>query len=198
MKHGRLIVFEGPDGCGKTTLSQALAERLRERGEPVHWSSFPGRDAGTLGHLVYRLHHDAHGLGIGSLTPLSLQTLHVAAHLDAIASRLRPQLESGCTIVLDRFWWSTWVYGVADGLEESVLDALIEVERRTWGPLLPDAVFVVRRTQPFRLEYPEKREALNAAYERLHRREGSHHRVAILWNEGSVEETLAQAEAVLA
>jgi len=197
MKPGRLIVFEGPDGCGKTTLSKGLAARLLLRGEQAEWNSFPGREPGTLGNLVYRLHHEPWQLGVRGITPFSLQTMHLAAHLDAICSRLRPALESGSTIVLDRFWWSTWAYGVADGVDSEALDALIEVERRFWRPLLPAVVFVVRRQVPFRPEYPEKWLGLNEAYERLVQREGGTHPVETFWNEDSIEDSLARVEASL-
>ena len=55
---GRLIVFEGPDGVGKSTLAEQLTVHLREAGVPCEHLAFPGRQPGSLGHLVYDLHHD--------------------------------------------------------------------------------------------------------------------------------------------
>lgn len=197
MKRGRLIVFEGPDGCGKTTLSKGLVSRLEDRGERVEWNSFPGREPKTLGHLVYQLHHEPEQMGVEAMTPLSLQAMHVAAHLDAIGRRLRPALESGHTVVLDRFWWSTWAYGVANGVDSSTLDALIEVERLLWHPIVPAIVFAVHRQVPLRSEQPDKWAGLNSAYAQLITRERAAHPVAELWNEGSVEDSLGKAEASL-
>src|SRR5713101_3899196 len=106
---GNLIIFEGPDGSGKTTLSSALAETLLAKGMDCEHLAFPGREDGSLGKQVYRVHHDPRSAGIEALTPTSLQVLHIAAHIDAIESRIFPALHAGKSIILDRFWWSTWV-----------------------------------------------------------------------------------------
>ncbi len=81
---GKLIVFEGADGAGKTTLIQAIFDSLREVGVKVERLAFPGAEAGTIGRLVYDIHHQPESFGVGAITPASLQTLHVAAHIDAI------------------------------------------------------------------------------------------------------------------
>ena len=49
---GRLLVLEGPDGVGKTTLAKVLTESLAERGLKTLLLSFPGQEAGTIGALV--------------------------------------------------------------------------------------------------------------------------------------------------
>jgi hypothetical protein len=43
---GRLIVFEGPDGVGKSTLSAALVDELRARGRRVELTTFSGKEPG--------------------------------------------------------------------------------------------------------------------------------------------------------
>jgi dTMP kinase len=113
---GKLIVFEGADGIGKSSLSKEVMRRLEDLNVASVSLAFPGKDLGTLGHLVYQIHHDPAALGVISVTPLALQTLHVAAHLDAIERRILPALQDGTWVILDRFWWSTWVYGVHQGI----------------------------------------------------------------------------------
>jgi dTMP kinase len=51
----KLIVFEGPDGVGKTTLVSSTARFLRQSGVPFLSLSFPGQKTGTLGELVDRI-----------------------------------------------------------------------------------------------------------------------------------------------
>src|SRR5688572_21439337 len=123
LKYGKLFVFEGPDGSGKTTLSMAFAKYLRNKGTDCEHFAFPGREAGTLGKLVHELHHNSALVGVDSLTPSSLQLLHIAAHVDAIESRIVPLLKNGRSIVLDRFWWSTWVYGKINRVSNNSLRA---------------------------------------------------------------------------
>ncbi|MCL4806402.1 MAG: hypothetical protein KJ062_01190, partial [Thermoanaerobaculia bacterium] len=81
--HGRLFVFEGPDGVGKSTVAAEFARRLSED-RPAVLLSFPGREPGTLGHDVYELHHASARFGVERLSAACLKLLHIAAHLDAI------------------------------------------------------------------------------------------------------------------
>jgi thymidylate kinase len=136
---GRLIVFEGPDGVGKSTLSRALVGRLREMGLNCDHLSFPGNEEGTIGHLVYEVHHNPASFGLTAITDASLQALHIAAHLDEIERRIMPALRGGSWVILDRFWWSTWVYGRAASVENPTLDALIQAELLHWRDIKPDA-----------------------------------------------------------
>ena len=139
-----LYVFEGPDSVGKTTLSKWFANTLRNQGRrPVIWSSFPGKEKGSVGYLVYRLHHNSTGLGVKTIHPRSLQLYHIAAHIDSIESRFARLIESGTTIVLDRFWWSTWVYGRFAGEKTATLEEMINLEKCAWGKIKPAKIFLV-------------------------------------------------------
>lgn len=188
---GRLIVFEGPDGVGKTTLAKALVEELIRRGARCDYFSFPGRDPGTLGRLVYEVHHDPGKFDIHHIDPTSLQVLHIAAHLDAIEGRILPTLKEGRTVILDRFWWSTFVYGIVGGVDRDSLDAMIALELESWTDAQPTVAFLVTRQSPLRTEGTDKRwRELRAAYENLGREQASHHPVETVHNEASLDEAL--------
>jgi dTMP kinase len=148
---GRLIVFEGVDAAGKTTLCEELCVSLRRECRIARHCRFPGTRQGTLGELVYRIHHfHSSEFGVPTIDPCSLQLLHIAAHVDAIESEIKPALRDGEWVVLDRFWWSTYVYGLDDGVQESQLQLMIDVEKSAWGAILPDILFLVDSATPLR------------------------------------------------
>jgi thymidylate kinase len=163
---GRLIVFEGVDASGKTTLCNELLEFLRREHKTVRLCHFPGKQRGTLGELVYRIHH-LHNLkfGVPTIDPCSLQLLHIAAHVDTIESEIKPALHRGEWVILDRFWWSTYIYGLDSGVQESMLRHMINIEIQAWGPTRPDIIFLVDSKVPLRndeahsLAWKRKREA---------------------------------------
>jgi dTMP kinase len=184
---GKLYVFEGPDGVGKSALADWFASRLREFGIRCILLSFPGREAGTLGKHVYELHHNPARFEIRALSPASLQLLHVAAHIDAIENRIKPLLADGTTVVLDRFWWSTFVYGIVGGATSSVLDRTVALERAVWEPVLPDHLFLVTRSEPLRSEPAELWSQWREEYLRLSDAERNSHPVVVVPNESLFE-----------
>ena len=145
---GRLLVLEGPDGVGKSSTVRGVAERLRSLAIRHSVLAFPGREPGTLGKLVYDIHHDPKRFGIQGMAEAAKQALHIAAHLDVIERRIGPLLNEGEHVLLDRFWWSTWVYGVVGGVSLNVLEALIEAERIQWGWIRPSLVVLLDRDGP--------------------------------------------------
>ncbi|MFN8557581.1 MAG: hypothetical protein U0531_09620 [Dehalococcoidia bacterium] len=90
-----MLVFEGPDGVGKSTISAAVTTQLQAAGEPAGSARLPGRGPGTLGHLVYEIHHDRARFGMEDITAASLQTLHIAAHFGCNRAGHRPRFARG-------------------------------------------------------------------------------------------------------
>lgn len=152
---GRLIIFEGPDASGKTTASKALVDFFNRNGRACIWRSFPGLTPGSLGHFVYSFHHDERSERIA---PISLQFLHLAAHMNLIKNEILPALLKGTWVVLDRYWWSTHVYGLASGAEEAPLKLGIAAEKHVWGNVSPSLVFFVNRNFD---ELPEEKTRRN-------------------------------------
>lgn len=138
----KLIVLEGPDGVGKTTIARKLAARLGGI-----YCSFPGREVGTLGEQVYGIHHNNEL----KASPESLQLLHVAAHIDALQNRIIPWLEDDKIVVLDRCYWSTWVYGCVYGVNRKFLSDAIKLELPYWGEwnVVGSSMFYISRDKPW-------------------------------------------------
>ena len=187
-----LFVFEGPDGVGKTSIGSRVARALRRDGHDVLALSFPGKQAGTLGALVYRIHHDRAAFGIQQLSEEARQLLHVAAHLDAIKYRIRPALERGKLVLLDRFWWSTTVYGSVGGADRHILDRILSVELQAWGDILPKGVFLIRRPTPFRSEADIRTwRRLSSAYRALAAKESERYVVEQVVNDGPLSDVVS-------
>lgn len=195
---GSLIVLEGPDGVGKSTLIKALCRKLKGLSINCRHYSFPGKDPGSLGELVYRLHHDSDALGIDQVSPLALQATHIAAHLDAIEREFKPRIQEGANIVLDRFWWSTFVYGVDQGVSSDVLAKLIEAEKECWRPIVPLVTFLIDRKRPWRQsEDTNEWQKLARGYRKLARREKHSGDVVFIQNTESVDYEAAKIAEVV-
>lgn len=196
--HGRLIIFEGPDGVGKSTISTAVARELQRLGRDCVLMTFPGREPGTLGRLVYEVHHDPARFDVLSLTGAGKQALHIAAHLDAIEQRILPMLRRGVHVLLDRYWWSTWVYGRTGGVDPALLRRLIEVEIAAWGDATPAVALLLRRDAPINRDHDLSAwRELGRKYDRLAERERWRHPVTVMENSGELGDVIARVLAAI-
>ncbi|MCG3185360.1 MAG: Thymidylate kinase [Planctomycetes bacterium] len=145
---GQLFVFEGPNEVGKSTLSRLLHEDIMRSGKPCTIQTFPSDVGGTLGAHLRNLLTEHSAFGVKDISAAARQALHIAAHIDALQLTLLPQLRSGTTVVLDRFWWSTIVYGQVAGVDLNILNGLVDVELRLWQDITPTCLFLVKREVP--------------------------------------------------
>lgn len=195
---GQLIVFEGPDGVGKTTLSKRVINWMAARGIRSRYISFPGHEQGSLGKLVYDVHHEPERFGVGDVEPTARQLLHVAAHIDALHRTIGPALAAGETIVMDRYWWSTVVYGRTSAVDEHSIKLMIELEKVHWAGFRPNVVFLLNRVAPARPEQsPEEYRALQLAYADLATEQAEHCLIATISTEGTPDETFPEIVSTL-
>lgn len=187
---GRLFVFEGPDDVGKTTLASMLSRHLTALGKENQILSFPGREAGTLSELVYRFYHDPIQFGVANVSAIAMQVLVTAAHIEVIEARLKPLLQSGVDVVLDRYWWSTYVYAHVEGVPDDIRNMMIKLEMHSWGKIQPEYVFLVDRQEPL-LAQPsiDLWSQIRHLYKELGEREGKQVRVTSVANDGRIEDS---------
>jgi dTMP kinase len=114
-----LITVEGLDGAGKTTLVTGLAAALRARGFAVTVLREPGgvEVSERIRSLVVDPALD--------VDPRAEALLYAAARAQLVASKLRPLLEAGEWVLLDRFVDSSLAYqGGGRGLGIDAVRAL--------------------------------------------------------------------------
>ncbi len=132
---GKFIVFEGIDGSGKSTQIKKLAENLAKRGICCEQTLEP-----TYG-IVGGVLHDILS-GKIKADPKVTASLFVADRLDHI---LNPEdgvlatLNSGKTVLCDRYYFSSYAYQSVEVPREWV----IEANRLAKESLKPDAVIFV-------------------------------------------------------
>lgn len=195
---GKLIVLEGPDGVGKTTLAKEAAKFLNECDKPCEVISFPGKKPYTLGNLVYEIHHNASKYELDEVTPVGIQALHISAHLDTIYGQILPTLRSGKHVVLDRFWWSTWVYGITSGINREVLEAMIELEKTQWGAVQPSVAILLQRELPIdRNENINYWNQLKRNYDWIARQQQSRYPVFIYENTNTLEHGINKVNSII-
>jgi dTMP kinase len=123
-KRGRFITIEGPDGSGKTTQAERLAERLRAAGRPVLVTREPG---GTrLGEQLREILLARHS-GIEPTDALTDAFLFEAARRHLVQQVIRPALENEAIVVCGRYSDSTLAYqGFGAGVPLATLRTLDE------------------------------------------------------------------------
>ena len=117
---GKFISFEGIDGCGKSTQAKILSTNLTDCGNKVLLTREPGGSEGAeeIRNLLLKGNPDRWS----AETELLLFT---AARRDHLERTILPALDSGTTVICDRFSDSTRVYqGVTRGDLRDLVDKL--------------------------------------------------------------------------
>ena len=111
---GKIIVIEGTDKAGKTSQSRMLAETLKASGKICVILDFPDYTTPI-------------GMEIKAFLEGKRDYLSEVKHLLFSANRwekkkeIESMLENGTIIVMNRYWQSNLVYGVANGMDTNWL-----------------------------------------------------------------------------
>ncbi|QSZ27418.1 dTMP kinase [Aceticella autotrophica] len=130
MYKGKLITFEGIDGCGKTTQINLLKEYLLIKGYNAIILREPGGT--SIGEeirkiLLYNKNY---------IYPVTEALLYAASRAQLLAEIIIPALDEGKIIIMDRFVDSSLVYqGYARGLG---MEKVMEINRIATYGIKPD------------------------------------------------------------
>ncbi len=133
---GRLLVLDGPDGCGKSTQVKLLCQWLA--GQGVDAVSF--RDPGDtlIGEKIRQILLSPEHGQMGTMAEL---LLYMASRAQLWTEKIAPALEAGRCVVLDRWLSSTCAYqGHAGGFG---MDRVIGVAERTLERVWPDLTIIL-------------------------------------------------------
>lgn len=110
VNRGKLIAFEGLDGCGKSTQLALLADALRARGVEVVTTREP-----TDGEHGRRIREAARsGARVDPRDELAWFVADRREHVDRV---IEPALAAGRTVLTDRYYLSSVAYQGARGLD---------------------------------------------------------------------------------
>ena len=195
---GALITIEGLDGAGKSTLAQGLARELGARGTEVELLREPGGVEAS--ERIRELVQDP-GLEV---LPRAEALLYAAARAQLVEELLRPLLERGVVVLVDRFVDSSLAYqGGARGLG---VEHVADINAFATGGLQPDLTLLLRvdpgvgrsrqqgrSDEPDRLEREDEGffERVAAAYEQI--ASTAPERVRVIDAGRSPEEVLGEA-----
>lgn len=135
---GRFLVFEGPDGSGKSTQFARLSQACKDLGIPLCEVREPG---GTpVGERIRQhvlLARADEGLEMGVRCEM---LMYMASRAELVERKIIPALNRGELVMADRYVASTLAYqGAAGGLPASDIAAVARVATRN---LQPDLVLL--------------------------------------------------------
>lgn len=133
---GSLIVFEGAEGVGKTTQARRFVAALGRGGIAYAHLREPGGT--SLGEAVRSVLLEP----VRTVEPRAEALLFMASRAQLVSEKIQPALAAGETVVLDRFFLSTYAYQVhAHGLPAADVEA---ANRLAIGALVPTVTVVLQ------------------------------------------------------
>ena len=131
----KFIVFDGPDGCGKTTQRDRLARHLRDQGLDVVTCKDPGgTDVGD------RIRHILLDYDLSDMAVRCEALLFMASRAQLVGQVIEPAIKQHKVVLCDRFVSATCAYQGAAGHD---VQRIIELAPYAIGNTWPDLTIVL-------------------------------------------------------
>jgi dTMP kinase len=127
---GRLLVFEGLDGSGKSTQAALLGKWLQSQGYRVFFTEWNSSE--LVSNVIRR------GKKKGLLTPTTFSLLHAVDFADRFERTILPPLRAGYLVVCDRYAYTAFVRDAARGCDPDWVRTIYSFAPR------PDRIFYFR------------------------------------------------------
>ena len=124
-----LVNLEGIDGCGKSTQSELLLEKLEGEGEKVIILKEPTKR--PHGQKLWDMLH-----GKRKATNEEILELFVLDRIQHVEEKIQPALDDGAVVLMDRYYYSSMAYQVAGGIDVEEIR-----EKHVFAPK-PDVVLI--------------------------------------------------------
>ena len=133
---GKFIVFDGLDGCGKTTQMDRIEKKLSNLRVPAVRVREPGST--PVGEHIRELLLTSRGEGLHIRAEM---LLYMASRAQLVHEEIKPALAKGITVLADRYTSSTLAYqGTAGGIPEG---DILDVARAATENLWPDLTIIL-------------------------------------------------------
>lgn len=129
---GKFIVFEGLDGSGQSTQAEFLKNFLIEQGFSVILTKEPTLESEPGKKIREVLDKKT------QVAPVQLQELFTQDRKEHLENLIIPALKQEKIVISDRYFFSSFAYGTASGLD---LEWLIKINSQF---LLPDLIFFLK------------------------------------------------------
>ena len=124
-----LVNLEGIDGCGKSTQSKLLLEKLEGEGEKVIVLKEPTKR--PHGQKLWDVLH-----GKRKASNEEILELFVLDRKQHVEEKIQPSLDDGAVVLMDRYYYSSMAYQVAGGIDVEEIR-----EKHIFAPK-PDVVLI--------------------------------------------------------
>jgi dTMP kinase len=158
----RFIVFDGPDGCGKSTQTALLAKYLKKQGVKTSVFRDPGSTA--VGEKIRKILLDAKN-HIDDRTEL---LLYMASRAQLWQECIAPALKRKNCVLLDRWLSSTCAYqGFAGGLG---IGKVIDIAEHSLQRIWPDLTIILD------IDLATARTRIKRGFDRMERKKAGYHK----------------------